>query len=132
MRPGANPHRHPQVVRISCRGGEIPLQIEVADSFVSRFRGLMLRGPLATEPLIQSLLLISCSSIHTAFMRYAIDVVYLDRKGEVTRCVPDLKPWRASAAPSSTHTLELPAGSIDRLGITPGCRLLHPLLGTQA
>src|SRR5207253_305834 len=93
-----------------------------------------LRPPLAADA---GLLLCDCPSVHTAFMRFAIDVVYLDRDGVVLKCVPGLRPWRASAGragrddhgrryPRPAHTLELAAGSIARWGIRPGDRLQHP------
>lgn len=103
------------------------LDIEVADSFAGRLRGLMLRrlpGPNA------ALLLMQCSSVHTAFMLMPIDVVYLDPAGVVTKCVPHLRPFRASVGGgrATAHTLELPAGAIERLGIAEGDRVEHPLL----
>jgi Flp pilus assembly protein TadG len=77
------------------------------------------------------MLITRCTSVHSAFMRYPIDVVYLDRDGMVVRCVPHLKPWRAShgafgaAHPQSStaHVLELAIGSIAAFGIAPGARL---------
>ena len=95
----------------------------------------MLAAPLAPA---QAMLLLDCASVHTGFMRQTIDVVYLDRHGVVTGCVAGLKPWRASAAArinertgarlAPRHTLELAHGTIARLGIATGDRLLHPSL----
>jgi Flp pilus assembly protein TadG len=80
------------------------------------------------------MLITRCTSVHSAFMRYPIDVVYLDRNGVVVRCVPHLKPWRASHSALGTipfgrgaaHVLELAAGAISEFGIAPGARLSHP------
>ena len=116
--------------------GAHALDVEVADSFWRRFRGLMLAPPLAER---SALLLMKCDSVHCAFMRQAIDVVYLDAQGTVLKCVPQLKPWRASISQAgrdahgarhvrARHTLELAAGSIARLGIAPGDSLEHPSL----
>lgn len=106
-------------------GGVHPLRVKLADGFLSRLRGLMLAPPLAPDA---GLLLTRCASVHCAFMRQAIDVVYLDAAGVVRKCVPRLQPWRASAAGKSgaRHTLELAAGAIERLGVKPGDRLEHP------
>lgn len=115
--------------------GRKPLDLKVAGSFLQRFRGLMLSAPLAPQA---GLLLPSCPSVHTMFMRYPIDVLYLDKEGTVIRCVPGLKPWRASisnagrdaqgkARARAAHTLELAEGAIDRLGLACGDRLVHPL-----
>jgi outer membrane protein OmpA-like peptidoglycan-associated protein/uncharacterized membrane protein (UPF0127 family) len=114
--------------------GSHPLRLRRAASFVSRFCGLMLRAPLAPDA---GLLLTGCPSVHTAFMRCAIDVVYLDAQGTVLKCVPQLRPWWGSIShagrnaagqryPRAAHALELAAGSIARLGIASGSRLQHP------
>ena len=74
-----------------------------------------------------ALLLPDCSSVHTCFMRFTIDVLYLDREGVVRKCVPQLRPWRASlGGAGARHTLELAAGSIVRWNIAPGDRLHDP------
>lgn len=109
--------------------GAHPLDLRLANTFFSRFHGLMLRQALAPD---QGLLITRCPSVHSLFMRFAIDVIYLDRSGLVTRCTP-LQPWRASAGRSrlaghaTAHALELPAGSIQRLHIETGNRLHHPM-----
>jgi uncharacterized membrane protein (UPF0127 family) len=108
-------------------GGIQSLRVRVANGFWSRFRGLMLAKPLPQD---EGLLITRCSSIHTAFMRYAIDVVYLDGSGVVLKCVKTLRPWRTSAVfarrdQKPAHCLEVGAGTIARLGIAPGDRLEH-------
>ncbi|HEY0062187.1 MAG TPA: DUF192 domain-containing protein [Telluria sp.] len=115
--------------------GRHALSLNVAASFLQRFRGLMLAPPLAPDA---GLLLPGCPSVHTMFMRYPIDVLYLDRDGRVLKCVPALKPWRASISNAgrdasgqrhqrAAHTLELAAGAIGRFGLAAGDRLEHPL-----
>ena len=106
--------------------GAHPLRVALADGFLTRLRGLMLAPPLAPDA---GLLLTRFASVHCAFMRQAIDVVYLDAAGAVLKCVPRVKPWRASAADprsGARHTLELAAGAIERLGVKPGDRFEHP------
>ena len=72
-------------------------------------------------PSDRGLLLEGCPSVHTCFMRYAIDVVYLDRLGAIVKLVPELRPWRFSlGGPNAAHALELAAGSIARLGLRVG------------
>jgi uncharacterized membrane protein (UPF0127 family) len=100
--------------------GAHPLALRIADRFTSRLRGLMLAPPLADH---EGLLLTKCSSIHSAFMQQAIDVIYLDRNDRVVRCVQRLKPWSVSMAWAATQVLELAAGSIARYTIAPGDRL---------
>jgi uncharacterized membrane protein (UPF0127 family) len=102
------------------RTGAHPLALHIADRFASRLRGLMLAPVLADH---EGLLLTNCSSIHSAFMRQTIDVIYFDRDSKVVRCVQRLTPWSASMAWAATQVLELAAGSIVRYAIEPGDRL---------
>lgn len=105
-----------------------PLRLRLATRFFTRLRGLIGRPPLAGEPTPEALLITRCPSVHTLFMRHTIDVAYLDAHGRVVRCVDRLRPWRASAGgPGAAHALELPPGTLRRLGIVPGDRLEHPL-----
>lgn len=120
MKP-ANPNPcFPHTAILHTTSGSHPLALAIANDFPSRLRGLMLAPPLALD---EALLLTRCGSVHTAFMRQVIDVIYLDRSDRVVRCVPMLKPWRSSAAWGAVHVLELATGSIARCGITPGDRL---------
>lgn len=105
--------------------GRHALTLRVAEGFVSRLRGLMFTRALPPDT---GLLIRACASVHTCFMRYAIDVVYLDRDHCVTGCVERLRPWRASVGKRGDrarpcHVLELPAGSIAGWCIAPGDRL---------
>lgn len=114
--------------------GTHSLILRSAGHFFSRFKGLMLSKSLDPD---SGLLLTGCPSVHTAFMRYAIDVIYLDASGKVLKCVARLAPWRASISQAGSdaqgkkhrraaHTLELAAGSIERLAIRAGDQLDHP------
>lgn len=109
------------------------LDINVAASFLRRFCGPMLSKVLPRD---KGLLRVGCTSVHTAFMRYPIDVVYIDAGGIILKCVAHMQPWRASASSAgsnalsprrqrATHTLELAAGHIARLGIAAGDRFEH-------
>ena len=82
-------------------------QAAVADSFLTRFKGLMLRKGL--EP-GEGLLLRKCSSIHCFFMRFPIDVIYLD-KGFRVLCTETVAPWHVgSLVRHARHVLEVEAG----------------------
>jgi uncharacterized membrane protein (UPF0127 family) len=98
-------------------GGETLVHAQLADSIWTRGRGLLGRRGLAPQ---EGLLIRPCSSVHTWFMRFAIDVVYLDADGCVTKVVPDLKPWRFSWGRGANMVLELPSGEAARQGIVPG------------
>ncbi len=94
--------------------------VSCADTALERLRGLLARPPLANG---EALLLTPCSSVHTCFMTYAIDIVYVDRKGQVLKVVPALPPWRMSAALGAAMTFELAAGQAAACALVPGRRL---------
>lgn len=102
------------------------LHLTPALSFWQRLGGLLVRPRLGAG---EGLLLNPCNSVHTCFMRYAIDVVYLDREGCVLKVVPALRPWRFSACPKATSCVELLAGEAHRLDIRLGQRLPLPAAG---
>jgi uncharacterized protein len=93
---------------------------EVADSFLSRLRGLLGRDQL---PAGRGLLLSPASSVHTFFMRFPIDVVFLDRSLVVQRVVPDVARSRLVSHRRARRVLELPAGQARAVGIAEGMRL---------
>ena len=96
----------------------LPLVVDEASSFRQRLLGLMFTAALAPG---HGLVFRRCRSIHTCFMRYPIDVVYLDSRARVTKLVRQLGPWRMSSGPRETaDTLELPAGSIEALSLEVG------------
>ncbi|MFZ5952014.1 MAG: DUF192 domain-containing protein [Candidatus Rifleibacteriota bacterium] len=91
-------------------------RILVADSFISRFRGLM----LASEPADGEGLLISpCNSIHMMFMRFPIDAIFIDAKNRIRSLYRRLTPWLGFVwiQPEATSVIELKAGTIDKTGV---------------
>lgn len=82
--------------------------------------GLLARPPLGSG---EALWLPGCRGIHTWGMRYAIDVIFVDRECRVLRVVRGLSPWRLILwAPQGTDgVLEFPAGGAE--AVTPGDRL---------
>ena len=92
----------------------------LADSPVTRLRGLLGRSGLEQG---QGLLLRPASSIHTFFMRFPIDVVFLDRALVVLRIEDGVDPWRAASRRGAKAVLELPSGESARRGLTVGDRL---------
>lgn len=98
------------------------LKVYMADSFATRFRGLMLR-PRDFLPMGTGLLIAPCNSIHMMFMRFPIDVVYIDTNYQVLKQVPNVRPWLGLSAcwhKNTWATLELPIGSIEAYGIQAG------------
>jgi uncharacterized protein len=93
---------------------------EVADTVPTRVRGLLGRDGM--EP-GEGLLIKPTNSVHMFFMRFAIDVVFLDRELVVKKIVEALAPWRMAGCRGAKAALELPAGEAGRRGITVGERL---------
>ena len=94
------------------------LEILIADSFLTRLAGLMFRKKL---PLVTGLLLSPCNSVHMCFMRFAIDVVYLDERYKVIKVVKHLKPWIGlSMCRKAWAALELNAGEAEKYGLEVG------------
>jgi uncharacterized protein len=83
--------------------------VELAVTRRARRRGLLGRDGLAPS---SALILAPCFAIHTAFMRFAIDVLFLDRGGCVLRIVHDLPPWRIATAPKACAVVEFAAGTL--------------------
>jgi len=97
------------------------LHIERAHHWLQRLLGLMFRRQLLPG---HALLLSPCGSVHTAFMRFAIDVVYLDAEFRVLAMRAHMQPWRMSWGPrGARHVLELAAGGAAGLGWTRGAQL---------
>ncbi len=89
-------------------GQSTPLRIARADTAVRRMRGLLGTPRLV---LTHGLWLSPCNSVHTAFMGYAIDVVFVAGDGRVVAVRHALAPWRlAWGGWRARHTLELAAG----------------------
>jgi uncharacterized protein len=83
-------------------------------------RGLLGRHGLESG---EGLLLRPTGSVHTFFMRFPIDVVFLSREGEVLKITQALPPWRTAGARRAKVALELAADEADRREIRVGTRL---------
>ena len=92
----------------------------VADRMLSRMKGLLGRKNLPTG---EGILIRPAPSIHTFFMRFPIDVVFLSRQGEVLKIAEHVAPWRARSCRHSYAVLELAAGEAGRCGFAVGDRI---------
>ena len=93
---------------------------KLADHSLARLRGLLGRDGLDPG---EGLLLRPASSIHTFFMRFPIDVVFLDRELVVLGIHDTIDPWRTASERGAKVVLELPAGESSRRGLTVGDQL---------
>jgi uncharacterized membrane protein (UPF0127 family) len=64
-----------------------------------------------------------CAAVHTAFMRFAIDVVFIDRHGYTVKIARNVAPWRIAMAARAHAVVEMAAGSLDRVDLALGDRL---------
>ena len=104
-------------------GGELVAQARVAHRPSHRALGLI--GTRQWQH-PNGLLIPRCSAVHSFFMRFPIDLVYLTGDFEVVKVVAGLRPWRlSSGGRRASQTLELPQGEAARLRLEPGQRLEH-------
>ncbi len=85
--------------------------VKVARSFLSRLRGLMLSRSYPTE--FGALIITPCNAVHTIFMSYPIDVLFVDKKWQVLHCCHILNPGKLSPIVRGAYAaVELPAGTV--------------------
>jgi hypothetical protein len=102
------------ILRNPRTGGVLADRMERASTFLERLRGLIGRPALGEG---EGLLIDPCAGIHTFFMRFPIDVLFLSRDLRVVRAVAELPPWRATRFHSGVAMVaELPGGTLRRTG----------------
>jgi uncharacterized protein len=101
-------------------GRTVCRRCSVATSPVGRTRGLLGREGLAHN---EGMLLRPARAVHTWFMRFPIDIVFLAKDGTVLAVREHVRPWRTAAARGARSVLELAAGECARRGIAAGDRL---------
>jgi len=103
----------------------ISRRIYQAKTFTKRLVGLMFRSSLDKE---EGLYLSDCRAIHTSFMRFNIDVVFVDRNFRVVRIIENMKPWRATLPVlKASGVIELPGGMVERESLKEGDVILLEL-----
>jgi uncharacterized protein len=110
----------PEVALANDDGTVVCERCLLAETSLARLRGLLGRSGLSSG---EGLLLRPAGSVHTAFMQFTIDVVFLDRNLRVLKVVPELVPWRTAGCRGARAVLELPAGEASRRGLREGVSL---------
>lgn len=109
------------VVHNHTRSQPLVSRAELADTFWARLRGLMGRPSLAAG---EGLILKGEKNIHTFFMKFPIDVLYIDRGWRVVRLDKAMPPNRIGPfVPRSFYVVELPEGVIEKTGTNVGDQL---------
>jgi uncharacterized membrane protein (UPF0127 family) len=107
-----------KLLRIVTESGKVVCErCESAESTLARMRGLLGRSGLDPGT---GMLIHPNGSVHMFFMRFPIDVVFLDRNRKVVRVKHGLVPWRVAGARHAVATLELPAGAAAEVGVEKG------------
>jgi uncharacterized protein len=92
----------------------------LAETPLTRLKGLLGRKGLEQG---EGLLLRPAASIHTFFMRFPIDAVWVDPDLNVLEVSPDLGPWRTAACKGAKGVVEMAAGEAERVGLSAGDKL---------
>ena len=117
MRPPENERL--QVVNLT-RQTVLADRLEVADHGANRMKGLLGRDGLSPG---EGLWIKPCEAVHTFCMRFAIDLVYVDRKNRIRKVRSGVRPWRMSACLTAHSVIELPSGTVQATQTQAGDRL---------
>ena len=115
--------RHPDrplTLRNTRTGTAVVTRLEAAFDSASRNRGLLGRTSLAKD---HALVIAPCGGVHTFFMKFPIDVMFVARDGTVRRIASAVRPWRVALSPRAFAVIETAAGVIGMSGTRPGDRL---------
>jgi uncharacterized membrane protein (UPF0127 family) len=104
-------------VRRTADGAVVCERCEIPESSFGRARGLLGRSSLEPD---EGMLIDRAGSVHMFFMRFPIDVVFLDRDRRVVGVRHGLRPWRVAGARRAVAALELPAGAAAAAGVEEG------------
>lgn len=111
--------------RQAATGELVATKVRLANTALTRLRGLMFTRSL---PAGAGLWLRPCQSVHSFWMFYSIDVIFLDRNLRIVKLVANLRPFRLTAPHFSAHSvLELAPGTIERQGLKVGDQLVAEL-----
>jgi uncharacterized membrane protein (UPF0127 family) len=109
------------LIRNQTRQTVLATEADAADTSAKRRTGLLKHEALDAG---RGLWIVPCEAVHSFFMKFSIDVVYLDRKHRVRKVRRNLVPWRVSGCLAAHSVLELPAGTVEATSTQPGDQLL--------
>lgn len=102
--------------------------MDVADTSAKRRTGLLKHVRLNPG---EGLWIVPCESVHTFFMKFPIDLVYVDKRRKVRKVRSRVPAWRLSACLSAHSIVELPAGTVEQTGTQVGDELVFDRLDEQ-
>jgi uncharacterized protein len=113
----------------SRNGRIVAREVETAFDSDTRKKGLMGRESMAAG---SALVIAPSNSVHTFFMRFPIDLLFVRRDGEVLKVRHSVQPWRLSGSLRAFAVVELPAGAAQMAEVSAGDRLVvQPVNPTQ-
>jgi uncharacterized protein len=118
-RPRGEPDVRWKIVNLT-RQTTLAERAEIAASGARRNKGLLGRDGLQAG---EGLWITPCEAVHTFFMRFSIDLVYLDRDKRVKKVRSHVTPWKMSACLSAHSVVELASGTVGVTQTRPGDRL---------
>lgn len=96
-------------------------RVTLASTWLGRLRGFIGRPEPGPG---EGILLLPCDAVHTFWMSFDLDVLFLDEKGRVLEVVRSLRPWkRTRRVPKARYVLEVPVGTVDGSGTQVGDEL---------
>lgn len=96
----------------------ISSNVEMANTYFKRLKGLMFKRSIPSD---FSLIITPCNSIHMFFMRFPLDILFVNKENQVVGVSSRIKPWRLSKIYFKAHyVIEMNAGTIERLNISKG------------
>ena len=108
------------MIRNQTRGTVLGEAVELADTSEKRRTGLLKHERLQPG---EGLWIVPCESVHTFFMKFPIDLVYVDKRHKVRKVRHSVAPWRMSACLSAHSVIELAAGTAEQSGTQAGDEL---------
>src|SRR3984885_9289738 len=102
------------------RGTILGDAIDIADTSEKRTPGLLKHTELRAG---EGLWIVPCEGVHTFFMKFALDLVYIDKKQIVRKTVANVVPWRMSMCLPAHSIVELPVGTIEPSATRKGDQL---------
>ena len=111
LKPLLDTPEAPWTLRNARNGMVLAHRLEPAFDSKARRRGLLGRQGLDAGA---ALIIAPCNSVHTFFMKFAIDVIFVSREGRVAKICPALSAWRIGVSWNSFAVIELAAGTAAR------------------
>jgi len=102
------------------RGVSLAEQADIADTSAKRRTGLLKHSKLDPG---EGLWIIPCEAVHTFWMKFPIDVLFLDKKRKILKIRPKMARWKMAACLRAHSVLELPSGTCENTGTLAGDQL---------